>query len=167
MRTLGCTALVISLLLFVWLMGGAVAYGWLLHADHYGAPFAAFAKWYFACAGGMTIAVILYLCKRDLIAAILGTACWIPMLTILLKAMNLAEINNWSGQTERSFARNASEVWRNGMMWNAVPLILLLALTLTRYFSYDAAVRRKNRRQKREEIRNAPAQSILEDSEGS
>lgn len=146
-------------------MGGAVAYGWLIHAGHYGAPFSALAKWYFACAGGMTIAVILYLCRRDLAAAILGTASWIPMLTVLLKAMHLAEINSWSGQTERSFARNASEVWRNGMMWNAVPLMLLLLLTLTRYFSYDAAVGRKKRRQKREARRYAPAQSILEDSD--
>ena len=44
LRVLGSIALVLSLLIFTWLMNGGAAYGWLLNADHYGAPFAAFAS---------------------------------------------------------------------------------------------------------------------------
>ena len=36
LRRIGNILLVLTLLLFVWLTGGAAAYGWMLHADHYG-----------------------------------------------------------------------------------------------------------------------------------
>lgn len=160
LRTAGSALLVLSLLLFVWLLGGAVAVGWLRHADHYGAAFAAFGKWYFALAGAMTAAVILYFCKLDLPAAMLGTAAYLPMLGILLKAIRIAEQYGWSGQTEQSFGRAASTVWRNGMMWNAAVLLLLLLLTLTRFFSYDAAAKRRAKRSGEE---NLPSPPILSD----
>ena len=148
------------LLLFVWLLGGAVAGGWIMHADHYGAEFAAFGKWYFALAGAMTLAVILCFLRRDLPAALLGTAAYLPMLGILLKAISIADSYGWSGQTEQSFGRAASTVWRNGMMWNAVPLLLLMLLTLTRFFSYDAITQR---RAKRDADENRPLPPILSD----
>ena len=117
-----------------------------------------------ALAGGMTAAVILYFCRKDLIAAILGTVCYIPMLCILLRAMQIAEQNGWSGQTEQRFGISAATVWRNACAPNVLTLLLLLALALTRYFSYDAAVQR---RAKREAEDNAPAPSILgSDSSG-
>ena len=160
LRIVGSILLVLSLLLFVWLLGGAVAGGWIMHADHYGAEFAAFGKWYFALAGAMTLAVILCFLRRDLPAAILGTAAYLPMLGILLKAISIADSYGWSGQTEQSFGRAASTVWRNGMMWNAVPLLLLLLLTLTRFFSYDAITQR---RAKRNADENRPSPPILSD----
>lgn len=154
LRIIGNIALVLSLLLLTWMLGGAVAYGWMLHADHYGAAFDAYGKWYFAGAGGMTLAAVLYFCRKDLPAAICGAVSYLPMLTVLLRAVNAAEDYGWSGQTEMSFALRASEVWRSGMAPGAATLILLLLLTLTRWFSYEAAVQRRTKR-------DAPAPSIL------
>lgn len=164
LRITGTVLLILSLLMFVWVMGGAVAYGWILHADHYGAAFAAYGKCYFAAAGGMTLAVILCLCKKDLPAIVLGILSYVPMLMLMLKAIGIAEEYGWSGQTEQSFGRNASMVWRNGMMWNAVPLILLLVLCLTRWLSYDASARRAQKRAEKEAAENAAAPSILADT---
>ena len=160
LRISGTVLLWLSLIGFVWIMGGAVAYGWLQHADHYGSTFAAFAKWYYVLAGGMTAAAVLYAFRRDLIAALLGIVSYVPMLGILLRAISIAEENGWTGQTEQSFGRNAATVWRNGMMWNAVPLLLLLLLTLTRFFSYEAAAQRKA---KREAAESRPAPSVFDD----
>ncbi len=163
LRVLGSIALVLSLLIFTWLMNGGAAYGWLLNADHYGAPFAAFGGWTIALAAGMTAAVILYFCKADLVAAILGAVCYVPMLGILLRAMQIAETNGWSGVTEKSFGVTAAAVWRNACAPNAVTLILLLLLTLTRFLSYDAAVKRQAKREAKRAKENAPAPSILGD----
>ena len=146
LRTLGAMLLLFSLAAFVWLTGGAVAYGWMLHADHYGAAFSAYGKIYFAAAGLMTAGSVLYFCKKDLPAILCGTAGWLTTLILLLKAIGIADENGWVGQTEQSFGRNASAVWRNGMMWNFIPLLLLLALALTRWLSYDAKVRRAQKR---------------------
>lgn len=162
LRISGNIALVLSLLLLTWLLGGAVAYGWITHADHYGAVFRAYGGWYFAGAGGMTLAAVLYFCRRDLAAAICGAVSYLPVLTVLLRAMNAAEQAGWTGQTEQSFGRSAAAVWRNGMMPCAVTLALLLLLTLTRWFSYDAAVQR---RAKRAAADAEPAPSILGDAE--
>lgn len=164
LRITGTVLLILSLLLCVWVMGGAVAYGWILHADHYGAAFAAYGKCYFAAAGGMTIAVILYLCKQDLPAVILGGVSYLPMLMLMLRAIGIAEENGWTGQTEQSFGRNASTVWRNGMMWNALPLLLLLVLCLTRRLSYEAVSGRAQKRAEKEAAENAAAPSILADT---
>ena len=163
LRILGGIVLIASLLFCVWLMGGAVAYGWISHADHYGAAFAAYGKWYYVSAGCMTAAVILYYCRQDLCAAILDVLAYVPMLVLMLTAMNRAETNDWVGQTEASFGRSAAQVWRNGMMWNALPFALLLILALTRYFSYDAAVRRREKRAEKERKLNMAAPSILGD----
>ena len=143
LRITGNVLLIITLLLFVWLTGGAVAYGWIIHANSYGAAFAEYGRCYFAAAGIMTLGTVLYYLRRDLPAA--------------------AEENGWAGQTEQSFARTAASVWRDGMMWDFVPLILLLLLTLTRFFSYDASVKRAEKRAAREQAENASAPSILAD----
>lgn len=155
-----------SLLFCVWLTGGAVAAGWIQHADHYGAAFAAYGKCYFAAASIMTLGVLLYFLRLDLPAAIFGCAGYLPTLILLLKAINTAEENGWAGQTEYSIARTAASVWRSGMMWDFVPLLLLLLLTLTRFFSYDASVRRAEKRAERARAENAPAPSILADDAG-
>ncbi len=163
LRIPGSIALVLSLLVCTWLLTGTISSGWIAHADHYGDAFRTYGCWMLGLAGGMTLAVILYFCRQDLIAAILGVICYVPMLGILLRAMDIAETNGWSGQTERNFGVNASEVWRNGGLPNVLTLILLLLLTLTRYFSYDAAVRRQRKRDAKAAKDNAPAPSILED----
>lgn len=150
-----------TLLLFVWLMSGAVAYGWILHSDHYGAAFDAYGKCYFGFAGAMTLAVLLYYFRRDLWAAVLGLMSYLLMLWLLLKATGLADEYGWTGQTEQSFGRNAATVWRNGMMWNAVPFLLLMLLCLTRFFSYEAASKRAQKRAEKAAAENASAPSIL------
>ena len=163
LRIAGGIALIVSLLLCTWLLGGSVAYGWILHSDHYGAEFAAYGKWTLGLAGGMTLAAMLYFLRRDLSAAAVGLLSYLPSLMILLRAMNAAERAGWAGQTEASFGRNAAEVWRNGGMWNAVTLVLLLLLALTRWFSYDAAAARAARRAAKQRAEDAPAPSILSD----
>lgn len=156
LRCVGNVLLVLSLLLFVWVTGGAVAYGWILHADSYGAAFAAYGRLYFAAAGLMTLAAVCYFVRLDLPAAAMGGVSYVTMLLLLLKAIGIAEKNGWAGQTEQSFARTAASVWRSGMMWDFIPLLLLLLLTLTRFFSYEASVQRAQKK-------NASAPSILAD----
>ena len=82
----------------------------------------------------------------------------LPMLLITLRAINTAEVCGWAGQTEARFGVQAAAVWRNGLMWNALTLILLLLLTLTGYFSYEERTRRV---QKKQQAENLPAPSIL------
>lgn len=163
LRILFNFALLLSLLGCTWLLCGAVAAGWIMHADHYGEAFALYGYWLLGLAGGMTAAVILYFCRLDLIAAVLGTVCCVPMAGIVLHAMEIAEQYGWSGQTEQSFGVNAAEVWRSALIPNLFTLGLLLLLTLTRYFSYDARAKRKLRRDAREKEENRPAPSILGD----
>ena len=160
-RVLGCVALVLSLLVCTWLMNGMTAYGWMLNSGSYGAAFSAYGGWTLALAGGMTVAVVLCLCKIDLPAAILGTGCYAGMLCILLRVLHIAEEYGWSGQTEKSFGITAAEVWKNACTPNILTVLLLLILTLTHFFSYDAAVRRKQKRDRKNQRENAPAPSIL------
>ena len=156
LRPAGNVLLICSLLLFVWLTGGAVAAGWLMHADHYGAAFRGFAVGYYICAVLLTAAVILYFCKADRIAALLGAAAYLPMPLILLRAMHIAEQNGWVQNLDPKFYAGAAEAFRSGMMWTWIPALLLLILSLTRAFSYDE-------RQKRAAEAARPAPSILAD----
>ena len=111
----------------------------------------------------MTAGTVLYLLRRDLLPAVFGGAALCVMLCVMLAAVHTAEVNGWSGQTESSFGRQAASVWRNGLLAGMIPAALLTALSLTRFFSYDAAVRRRNRKAAKEERENAPAPSILGD----
>ena len=161
LRTAGLIVLIVTLLFCVWLTGGAVAYGWISHADHYGSEFAAYGRFYYILGGLMSLGAALYLFRLDLPALILDVCAYVPMLVILLRAMNTAEENGWSGQTEASFGRQAAAQWRNGMMWNAVPFLLLAVLSLTRFLSQDERVRRAEERRARERELNRPAPSLL------
>lgn len=163
LRSAGGVLLVLSVLFCTWVMGGAVAYGWIAHADHYGAAFRTMGSAVFVCSGVMTLGTVLYFCRRDFAAAVCGAAGFLPLLCILLRAMHIAEAQSWSGQTAQSFGRQAADVWRNGLGWNALPFALLMLLALTRYFSADEKSRRAERRRKRDE---APAPSILGEEKG-
>ena len=123
-------ALVISLLFCTWLMPGAVAYGWLTHAGHYGNEFVVYGQWVFILSVFMTAAVGLYFFRKRLAAAVVAVLSYLPSLWILLRAMNRAEQAGWSGQTEASFGLRAAEVWRNGMMWQFLTLFLLVVLCI-------------------------------------
>ena len=131
LRITGNVLLVLTLLLFVWLTGGAAAYGWILHADHYGREFAFYGACYYLCAGCMTVAVILYFCRRNRMAALLGLISWLPVPVLLLITVRKAALYGWSGQTAQSFGRTAAAVWRGAMLGTAVPAALLLLLALT------------------------------------
>ena len=158
---IGDAALTVTLIFCTWLVTGAVAYGWLSHADHYGSAFRAYGVLMFGFCGLLTVGVMLYLLRYELPAAVFGGIALAGMLVLMLLAMSAAERNGWSGQTEGSFGRQASVVWRNGILPNLIPVGLLLTLSLTRFFSSDAAAERRKKREKEE---NAPAPSILDDN---
>ena len=157
LRIAGFLLLVLSLC-WCWVTGAAVAYGWIAHADHYGAAFRGYGITVFIGLGLLTLGTVLCALRRDLAAAVCGAAGALPVFTVLLCAMRKAEENSWSGQTAQSFGRQASEVWRNGLAPVLLPLLLLLILALTRFFSDSA---RTARAQKRDARENRPAPSIL------
>lgn len=162
-QTAGRIALILSLLLCTWLTGGAVAWGWIAHAGHYGDIFRLAGIAVFALNTGMTAAVLLHLLRHDLAAAVLGTVCGTALLLIAVLAVSAAERNGWSGQTEASFGRSAAAVWRRGLSGNLLTLLLLLLLTLTRFFSADAAAERAERRRNRLQQEQTAVPSILSD----
>jgi len=132
----------LTLIVFVWVMTGAVAAGWLMHADHYGAEFRVYGILMLCAAGLMTVSALLSLLRFDLPAVILDAAAYLPMLVIMLLAVGTAERAGWSGQTAESFGRTAAAVWRNGLIWNGIPFVLILLHSFTRYFSYDNRLQR-------------------------
>lgn len=156
LRLTGSLLLLCTLLLFVWLTGGAVAAGWMLHADHYGTVFRGLATGYFICAVLMTAAVILHFCKADRIAAVLGAVSYLPMPLILRHAVNIAEQSGWVQNIDPKFYASAADAFRSGMRWTWIPALLLLILSLTRAFSAEAKQRRAAESER-------PAPSILAD----
>lgn len=161
LRTIGNVLLVIALIVFPLFLSSLVAAGWLINAESYGAPFHAYGIWMLILEGVMLAAVVLYFCKCDIAAVIAGILSYLPMLWITLNAVSIAEENGWSGQTAASFGRNAFTVWRDGLVGNAVPFALLLILAISRFLSYDAVVRRQQRKDAKEAERNQKAPSIL------
>lgn len=161
LRTVGNILLVITLVAFPLFLSSLVAAGWLINAESYGAPFFAYGVWMLILEGVMLAAVILYFCKCDIAAVITGILSYLPMLWIMLNAVSIAEKNGWSGQTAANFGRNAFAVWRDGLIGNAIPFALLLLLAITRFLSYDAVVRRQQRKNAKEAARNQKAPSIL------
>ena len=157
LRIIGNILLVLSLGV-CWVTGGAVAYGWIAHADHYGAAFRGYGIGALIGLGLLTLGTVLCFCRLRLSAAIVGTAGFLPAMGILLRAMRLAEENSWSGQTAQSFGRQASAVWRNGMAPMLFPYLLLMLLALSAYFSYAERSARAEKRRQRDE---QPAPSIL------
>lgn len=129
--------LAVTLGFFVLVMTGAVAAGWLMHADHYGAAFRVYGILALAAAAVLTLSAVLCLLRFDRPALILAAAGYLPLLVIMLLAVGRAEAAGWAGQSAASFGRTAASVWRNGMIWDFVPFLLVLLLSLTRYFSYD------------------------------
>ena len=161
LRRIGNVLLVISLLVFPLFLSSLIASGWLMHADHYGAPFQSFGIWMLICEGLLTVAVILYFCKLDLAAAVLGSGAYLPMLYITMRAVELAQEQGWTGQTAANFGQNASAVWRDGLLGIAIPVMLLLILAITRYLSYESVVRRKQRKEAKLHAEQQKAPGIL------
>ncbi len=161
LRRIGNIVLVISLLIFPLFLSSLIASGWLMHADHYGAPFQAFGIWMLICEALLTVAVILYFCKRDLAAAVLGSGSYLPMLYITMRAVELAREQGWTGQTAANFGQNAFAVWRDGLLGNIIPVVLLLVLAITRYLSYESVVRRKQRKEEKLRADQQKSPSIL------
>ncbi len=159
LRIAGNILLVITLIVFPLFLSSLVAAGWLINAESYGAPFFAYGVWLLIFEGVLLLAVILYFCKLDMPAILGAVISYLPMLWISMRAISIAEENGWGGQTEESFGRNAFTVWRDGLIGNAIPVVLLLVLAVSRYLSYDAVVRRqqKKARKKAEENRKAPS----------
>lgn len=161
LRIVGNILLVATLIVFPLFLSSLVAAGWLIHAESYGAPFFAYGVWLLIFEGVLLLTVILYFCKLDM-AAILGAVIsYLPMLWISMKAVSIAEENGWVGQTEESFGRNAFTVWRDGLIGNVIPVALLLLLATTRYLSYDAVVKRQQKKDRKKAEENRKAPSIL------
>lgn len=161
LRTAGNILLVLALIVFPLFLSSLVAAGWLINAESYGAPFGTYGVWMLILEGVMLAAVVLYFCKCDIAAVLTGIVSYLPMLWLTLQAVSIAEENGWSGQTAANFGRNAFAVWRDGLVGNAVPFVLLLVLAITRYLSYESVVRRQQRREAKEADRNKKSPSIL------
>lgn len=161
LRIVGNILLVITLIVFPLFLSSLVAAGWLINAESYGAPFFAYGVWLLIFEGVLLLAVILYFCKLDMAAIIGAVISYLPMLWITMKAVSIAEKNGWVGQTEESFGRNAFTVWRDGLIGNAVPVALLLLLAATRYLSYEAVVKRQQKKDRKKAEENRKAPSIL------
>ena len=162
LRMTGTVLLILSLLLLTWLLPWQGSKGWLLHADNYGAGFRISAYLVRGCSGLVTAGVLLYLLRKDLIAAVLGTVSGVTVLAVLLRAMQIAEERGWSGRTEASFGLQAATVWRNGLAPSFATVVLLLLLALTRYFSLSERALRQQKRDAKERAENASAPSILD-----
>lgn len=161
LRTIGNALLIASLLVFPCCLTGLVCSGWISHADHYGAEFRTYGIWMLLLSGGMTLAVILYCLHKDLAAAICGALSYLPGLALMGHAVQIAEQMGWTGQTAANFGKNAADVWTNGLAGNAIPFVLLLLLSLTRFLSYDEILRRAEHKAQKIAKDNAPAPSIL------
>lgn len=161
LRIVGNILLVATLIVFPLFLSSLVAAGWLINAESYGAPFFAYGVWLLIFEGVLLIAVILYFCKLDMAAIIGAVISYLPMLWITMKTVAIAEENGWVGQTEESFGRNAFTVWRDGLIGNAIPVALLLLLAVTRYLSYEAVVKRQQRKDRKKAEENRKAPSIL------
>lgn len=161
LRVAGNILLVITLIVFPLFLSSLVAAGWLINAESYGAPFFAYGVWLLIFEGVLLIAAILYFCKLDLAAMLTGILSYLPMLWITMKAVSIAEEMGWSGQTESNFGRNAFTVWRDGLVGNAIPFALLLILASSRFLSYEAVVKRQQKKEQKEAQRNRKAPSIL------
>ncbi len=161
LRITGNILLIATLIIFPLFLSSLVAAGWLINAESYGAPFFAYGVWLLIFEGVLLIAVILYFCKLDMAAIIGAVVSYLPMLWITMKAVAIAEENGWVGQTEDSFGRNAFTVWRDGLIGNVIPVVLLLLLAVTRYLSYDAVVKRQQKKERKKAEENRKAPSIL------
>ena len=139
-----------------------IAYGWIVHANSYGAVFATYGWLLVAAMVGMTAATVCYTCKKDLAAVIAGSVSGLLLLIVGTMAIGAAKRAGWSGQTEATFGKMAYRVWRDGLFGNLWTFLLLMGLSLTRYCSYDARTARAKRRREQE---TAPAPSILGDDE--
>ena len=134
--------LLMSLAWCVWIMTCSAAAGWLMHFDHYGDVFRVYGIITLIAAGMMTLAAGLCFLRIDLPAAVLAGTGWLPTLIVMLLSCSRAEEAGWSGQTVVSFGRTAAQVWREALMWDFIPAVLTVLLSLTRYFAYDNCMHR-------------------------
>lgn len=157
------TALVVTTLIWPIFMDCMTAYGWLLHADHYGDAFRGYAYGVFVGAGLMSLGVVLCLVRWNAAAGLSGTVGFLSILIPIVKAVAAARENSWGPQTEQGFGQLASDLWSDRMYPTVAPFVLLLLVCFLQFFSYEAVVRRQKKREARLAAEHAPAPHILDE----
>ena len=158
-------ALAVLTIIYPLFMCCMTGYGWLLNAEHYGAEFHHYATAVFVGAVFFISANILCFTKKNIAAVISGIIGFLLQIVTIGKAVAIAKENSWGPQTEQGFGQLASDIWAKRMYPVIAPFIVLLLLCFLQHFSYDAVVKRNQKKQAKIDAENAPAEKIL-DSRG-
>lgn len=134
--------------------------GWISTYGGYGGEYTAMGVVMLVSVAFMTAAVVLCMVKFNLTAVIAEIIGFAMAMFSLVKMMNFADELGWSNPATM---QPASDIFRNRVLPTIAPFIILLATAALQYFSYDAAVKRRIKREEKEKRENMPAPKIIDD----
>lgn len=149
--------LIISTLWFCVFCDSMAALGWITAAragESWGLQFVDYGYIMLFAVVLMTVATVLCLCKINRISMVMSWSGCILAFAMMSKAVSYA---NDAGFYSTIRDMPASSVYQQAIMPTAVVSVILTALALMQYFSFDAAEKRR----KRKAEKDAPAPKIV------
>jgi hypothetical protein len=108
--------------------------------------------------GAMVLAMVLCLCKLDIIPIILQTGGFSLCMVVLSK---ISAIADKYGLTD-SELQPLSEKYFNHHMVTIFPWLLLVVICVMRFFSYEKRTKRRNKRLEKIQRDNAPCEKVVD-----
>lgn len=106
----------------------------------------------------MVLAMMLCLCKFNVVPVVLQSTGFTICMVIMFKISAIADKYGLSDSNMQPL----SEKYFNRHIITIVPLVLLITICVVRHFSYENRIKRKQKRLKKYEEENAPCEKIID-----
>lgn len=134
--------------------------GWISTYGSYDSAYTAMGVVMLVSVGLMTASAVLCMLKFNITAVVTEIIGFSLAMFSLVKMMGYADELGWSSELTM---QPASDIFRNRVLPTIAPFVLLLATAVLQYFSYDARVKRRIKKEEKERRENMPAPKIIED----
>lgn len=141
--------------LFMVILSGA---GLVYNSDSYGAEITQTGVFLIVSGILMTLGTVLVLFRKNILPLILSSAGFALCLTMLFRLTDHADRAGWSDAVTME---PISAMYMTRILPVIAPYVLTVLIALIQFFSYEAAEKRRQKKQLREQKENEPAPPII------
>lgn len=155
--------MILSTLIFALFIGLLTALGWNSSLTYQGDTFRTLAA---VLAVGILLisaGTVLCMAKKDIAAVICALIGGIMSVVAAYRAIEIAYDQGWYSTTSLYLDRPVADLWTQRLYPILIPAGMVILCSILHFFSYEAKVKRDEKRKLREEKENAPAPKIIED----
>lgn len=155
--------MILSTVIFALFIGLLTALGWNSGLNYQGDTFRRLAAFLAVAILLISAGCVLCMAKKDIAAAVCALVGGILSAAVSHRAIAIAYDQGWTSSASIYLERPVSDLWTQRLYPILIPAGMVLLCSVIHFFSYEAKIKREEKRRRKEEIENAPAPKIVED----